>query len=202
MKNVKIFNRLDCCSERLSGANVILIDNFGKYLETYQIENATGITELNISSASSSAYGTYEYATVSEAQLECNARSDCSGVTQESSYALRKESLLNGSLVTAEFAVGPLTRKVRIGLPRAEHLHLREVQVFDYNNVNMALGKTATQSSIWGSFPASLAVDGNLDNYFHTERNIGKYLISPANFPTIMYRCTELSTNSSPLFLL
>jgi hypothetical protein len=122
VKNVKIFNRLDCCRERLSGANVILIDNSGNYREEYQIGDATGITDLNI-------------------------------------------------------PFGPLTRKVRIDLGRAENLHMREVQVFDYNNVNRALNKPATQSSEFSlpsEYPASNVVDGNLNTISHTSNNIGK----------------------------
>ncbi len=59
MKNVTIFNRVGHESRRLSWAKVILIDNAGKYLETYQIGDATklpaeivipfGLSETSIS---------------------------------------------------------------------------------------------------------------------------------------------------------
>jgi hypothetical protein len=51
---------------------------------------------------------------------------------------------------------------------------LREVQVFDYNNVNKALGKFTTQSSDDGGNEASNAVDDNLSNWSHTQRELGK----------------------------
>jgi hypothetical protein len=70
----------------------------------------------------------------------------------------------------------PLTRKVRVDLGRKELLVMREVQVFDYNNINRASGKPATQSTLYnGGNPASNAVDGNFDSVSHTDNNIGKY---------------------------
>jgi hypothetical protein len=44
-----------------------------------------------------------------------------------------------------------LSRKVRVQLEGTNHLHMREVQVFDQSGDNVALGKTATQSSTAGS---------------------------------------------------
>ncbi len=52
VKNVKIFNRNDCCSGRLTGAKVSLIDNAGKYLDTFQIGDARDIIEFDINFAS------------------------------------------------------------------------------------------------------------------------------------------------------
>ncbi len=49
VKNVKIFNRGGDESRRLSWAKVSIIDNSGKYLETYQIGDARGITLFDIS---------------------------------------------------------------------------------------------------------------------------------------------------------
>jgi hypothetical protein len=78
----------------------------------------------------------------------------------------------------------PLARKVRVDLERKELLVMKEVQVFDYNNVNRALGKTARQSTLYnGGSPASNAVDGNLDSQSHTDNNIGKYHISACKCP-------------------
>ncbi len=68
-----------------------------------------------------------------------------------------------------------VTRKVRVELDSGEPLHLGEVQVFSAaNNVNVALGKPATQSSSHPSFPASYGVDGNFSSFSHTNNN-GKY---------------------------
>ncbi len=71
-------------------------------------------------------------------------------------------------------------RRVRIEIPRTEWLNLREVQVFDLNNTNVALNKIATQSSEHNPQveAASEAVDGNLVSFSHTGYASGKYHIS------------------------
>jgi hypothetical protein len=132
VKNVKIFNRGGDESRRLSWAKVSIIDNAGKYLETYQIYDASGITLFDIP------FGLNEGATAVVAWK------------------------------------GP-SRKIRVDLGKKEYLHMREVQVLDYNNVNRALGKTATHSPVYPNLPASNAVDGNLDTISHTDNTIGKY---------------------------
>ena len=45
----------------------------------------------------------------------------------------------------------------------------------NYDGVDLALGKTATQSSDPWGYPASNAVDGNLNNFSHTYYNDGSY---------------------------
>ena len=71
-----------------------------------------------------------------------------------------------------------LVNKIRVELEGLNHLHLREVQVFDWNNVNRALNKTATQSSTaidcGTENPASNAVNGNLMDMSHTLFESGK----------------------------
>jgi hypothetical protein len=67
-------------------------------------------------------------------------------------------------------------RKVRVQLEGNDHLHMREVQVFDKNGLNVALNKVATQSST-STNPAgsaSYAVNGNLEDFSHTNNDIGK----------------------------
>jgi hypothetical protein len=61
-----------------------------------------------------------------------------------------------------------------VDLTTANYLHLREVEVFDYfTGVNVALGKWARMSTSWGaSYPASNAVDGDKNNFFHTEHGL------------------------------
>ncbi len=54
------------------------------------------------------------------------------------------------------------------------YLHLREVEVFNQNGVNVALNKTAIQSSAYDGNPASKAVNGNLGDLFHTGFDCGK----------------------------
>jgi hypothetical protein len=65
-------------------------------------------------------------------------------------------------------------RKVRVQLEGTDFLHMREVQVFDKNGLNVALNKVATQSSTFASWSASYAVNGNLNDLSHTELNQGK----------------------------
>ena len=63
-----------------------------------------------------------------------------------------------------------LTRKVRVNLGKQEYLVMKNVQVFDYNGVNRASGKTAIQSSTFSSETASKAVDTDLNSYSHTNK--------------------------------
>ncbi len=87
-----------------------------------------------------------------------------------------------------------LTRKVRIDLGKKELLVMKEVQVWDYSNVNRARGTgiTATQSTNYkggSGTPASNAVDGKLDTISHTDDNISEYHISACNFPKYHVSC-------------
>ena len=68
-----------------------------------------------------------------------------------------------------------LTRKVRVELRGALWLRMSEVQVFNYANVNVAKGKTATQSNDRGN-TASNAVDDNLNTQSHTTGDPRKYI--------------------------
>ena len=72
-----------------------------------------------------------------------------------------------------------LVRKVRVELEGQNHLHMREVQVFDQNNINRALNKRATQSSTsvdCGADNLALnAVNGDLTDMSHTLFESGKY---------------------------
>ena len=68
--------------------------------------------------------------------------------------------------------------KVRVQLQGTDPLSLAEVQVFDYSNENRALNKPATQSSSHVHYPASLAVNGNLDDFSHTLNQTRKYNFS------------------------
>ena len=75
-------------------------------------------------------------------------------------------------------------RKVHIQVGKSyttnNYIYLREVEVFNNEGVNVALGKTASQSSTLmdnGIFKiASLAVDGNRNTFSHTN-NDSKYHI-------------------------
>ena len=89
-------------------------------------------------------------------------------------------------------------RKVRIQV--GHYIYLREVKVLNYEDKNVALGKTADQSSTLEdgkSNIASLAVDDKFDTFSHTDKsnsNDSKYHIQPAIFPSIMHHCNSLIT--------
>jgi hypothetical protein len=83
-----------------------------------------------------------------------------------------------------------MTRKVRVYLDRKEHLHMREVQVFDYSGVNRAQGTASQSSTRYGTQHASYAVDGNVDTFSETGDNAGEYRISACKFSQMI--CTIL----------
>ena len=70
-------------------------------------------------------------------------------------------------------------RKVKIQLEGTNYLHMREVQVLDYRDVNVAQNRPATQSSnMTGPDAAAVAgraVDGNLTTISHTNNQTGKW---------------------------
>jgi hypothetical protein len=74
--------------------------------------------------------------------------------------------------------------KVRVQLEGQNYLHMSEVEVWDKNDINVALNKPATQSSTYVGgngliYPASKAVDGVVQVSFtdlsHTGNDRGKY---------------------------
>jgi hypothetical protein len=94
-----------------------------------------------------------------------------------------------GSIETKTFGECPsselltFARKVRVQLKGQNFLHMREVEVWDQNGTNVALNKTATQSSTWVqngvTYPPSNAVDGVVNIAFtdlsHTSFDQGEY---------------------------
>ena len=86
-----------------------------------------------------------------------------------------------------------LTRKVRVQLDRVEYLLLREVQVLDYNGINVARasGTTATQSTTVHNNVASFGASKALDDQFgdtngemsHTDKSGSEFHISACKFP-------------------
>jgi hypothetical protein len=77
-----------------------------------------------------------------------------------------------------------LTRTVRVQVDREEYIYLREVHVLDYDNANVAKGKTAKQSSTLDGKIASNAVDGDFSTFSITDaKKQSKYHISACNFP-------------------
>ena len=64
--------------------------------------------------------------------------------------------------------------KLRVQLEGTDNIALKEVQVFNRNGVNVALNKTATQSSTETGSPASKAVNGDLTDSSVTNWEEGK----------------------------
>ena len=63
----------------------------------------------------------------------------------------------------------PEARKVKIASTTGEQIQMLELQILSSENVNIALNKTASQSSTLGTNSASLAVDGDLTTFSHTD---------------------------------
>ena len=154
------------------------------------------------------ASGTYVYNSETGAKDACKARTDCNGVTRQLSgfkYTLRTGLDLNDSgsgevswqktiAKSVLDLVGILgnIRKVRVQLEGSNYVHMREIQVFDKNGVNVALNKNATQSgtTVWGDGgPASKAVNGDVTDFgsfsFH---QAGKYFNYQLQQPMYIYR--------------
>ena len=87
------------------------------------------------------------------------------------------------SMIPSKVPTSRKTRIVRVQLMYCNFLHLREVEVFDQDDVNVALNKVATQSSLFYNLPkfdASYAVDGDKSisdahSMSHTNHECGKY---------------------------
>ena len=152
------------------------------------------------------ASGTYVYTSETGAKDACSARTDCKGVTQESVYTLRtgldlmasgttevswQKSTIENSVLDLVGILGNI-RKVRVQLEGSNYVHMREIQVFDKNGVNVALNMAATQSgtTVWGDGgPASKAVNGDVTDFgsfsFH---QAGKYFNYQLQQPMYIYR--------------
>ena len=85
-------------------------------------------------------------------------------------------------------------RKVRVQLEGTNYLHMREIQVFDKNGLNVALNKVATQSGTSEypagvSHPASEAVNGIVTDFGSLSGyQAGKYFIYQLQQPMYIYR--------------
>jgi hypothetical protein len=69
-------------------------------------------------------------------------------------------------------------QKIKIQLTKYEVLSLAEVQVYDNMDANVALGKSSRHSPATyenDRFPASVAVNGNIDDYTHTSVSSSKH---------------------------
>ena len=77
---------------------------------------------------------------------------------------------------------GSIIRKVRVQLTNSNILHMREVEVYNTDDVNVALNKAALQSSTMlidtYSWPASKGVDGYLHNLIQTISEQGEFTLS------------------------
>jgi hypothetical protein len=84
--------------------------------------------------------------------------------------------------------------KLRVQLEGTNYLHMREVQVFDKNGLNVALNKVATQSGTSEypagvSHPASDAVNGDVTGFgSFSGYQAGKYFNYQLQQPMYIYR--------------
>jgi hypothetical protein len=129
VEKVTIYNRPDCCMDRLSNSLVSLMDDQRATLKSYRIGDASGKAVFNLG----------------------------------------------------------VVRYVRVQLDGKQYLHMSEVQVFNQNGVNVALGKTATQSSTYSIDHASKAVNGILTDTTHTQLDQGEYHELQLHTPCIVY---------------
>ena len=164
---VTIHNRKGCCTERLTNSVVALVNYQGITLKSYRIELSTDIPMFDVSFASNNESGI----------LITNAPTNAPTDIPTASPTLAPTQPPTGVPTTNNPTFDPtLVHRVRIQLEGINCLHLREVQVFDYNDVNVALNKVASQSSTHPNYlPASAGVDGNLIGIFHTYEQHGTY---------------------------
>ena len=76
---------------------------------------------------------------------------------------------------------GSIIRKVRVQLTNKNILHMREVEVYNTDGVNVALEKAALQSSTLQNSPAwkpESGNDGNLDSLMQTNSEQGEFTLS------------------------
>ena len=170
MSRVTIFNRNDgdpahaaLVSSRLSNSVVSLLNYHGTALKTYRIGDATDVPSFDISFVSQSG--------ILITNAPTNAPTDTPTATPTFVPTQPPSEFPTTNYPTFD---PTLVHKVRIQLEGRNYLHLREVQVFDYNDVNVALNKVASQSSTYpGYLPASAAVDGNMTDFSHTYEEQG-----------------------------
>ncbi len=110
---------------------------------------------------------------------------DNQGMTQ---YSYRIGRVADNSVI--EFP----SVKLRVQLEGKEFMHMREVQVFDKNGLNVALNKPATQSGTSEyppgvSHPASDAVNGDVTDFgSFSGYQAGKYFNYQLQQPMYIYR--------------
>ena len=151
-------------TESPSGSNIVLGTNSALGWNQQWTTKSTSAVLLPQSDSQSQEWkavfvqGNYDYALLPGFSDALTMLSACSGV--------------NNNGVT----------KVKIKLEGTNYLHLREVEVYDDKNVNVALNKTATQSSnMTGPDAAAVAgraVDGSLTTISHTNSGPGKCHLS------------------------
>ncbi|EJK48510.1 hypothetical protein THAOC_32683, partial [Thalassiosira oceanica] len=92
------------------------------------------------------------------------------------SVDIKGDFAIAGAFV-ADIASYVAVRKIKVKLNNGESvLNLGEIQAFDVNGVNVALGKPVTQSSTYGNFVASNVVDGDPNTISHTKLQHGAWL--------------------------
>ena len=159
---VTIHNVKCCYTERLTNSVVALLNYQGTTLKSYRIESSTDIPMFDISFTSNFESGI----------LITNAPTNAPTAIPTASPTLVPTQTPTAVPTTNNPTFDPnLVHKVRVQQDFPNGLIIAEVQVFDHNNVNVALNKPASQSSTFGYHLALSAVNGNFNDFSHTTSN-------------------------------
>ena len=188
---VIVYNRIDCCSERLSGAKLSLFAADRTVVEEFNLGDTAGQLKFDTSILSSIQYQYFGsgicsdfhnnwYTTVVSPTFAQVRDSDCLDWCSLNPHkdlvgaeVARSNAGLVRSTIRGSIRGEVLTLRIEHD-QRAEHMTLSEVEVYDASNVNQALRKAVAQSST-GAYPANLGNDGDKNTFFSTEKEQGMY---------------------------
>ena len=159
---VIIYNRQDCCQDRLSWSTISLIDGNDMIVGTYILGDTSNSLKVEID-VSAFAFPVNSYAVPSVSPTPAPTTPFPTATPSESPSISLSPTL---PTVLARYV------KIQHDSSTAKIMSLGEVEV--YNGSNQALDKIATQSSTGGSSWASEALDGNIMSYSETTREAGK----------------------------
>ncbi|KAL3796388.1 hypothetical protein HJC23_004185 [Cyclotella cryptica] len=211
---IHVVNR-DCqsadCLARLSYATLSLVDESGKVVARRNFGDTSGQEELDFDFSVSDVVASDPSNPPPFVALESPIASPMGPApTYLPTYlpSVTAKPTIGQLSVDNDISISNIAQKVRIQLPDsagAGQLGIREVQVYDDNSVNVAVGKSATQSSDWSStMMAPNAIDGNLDTFSNTaneasawwEVDLGEMITITAI--TILNRWCQSDSNTDP----
>jgi hypothetical protein len=167
VSSIVIYNRISCCSDRLSHASVSLFDANGKSVgQIFDIGDTTNKQVITLDSddlddtpsARPSAPPSFSFSP------------SVSG--RPSTHPTITSAPSISALPTVRLCF-PNVQMVKLQLfDTTVYIHLFELQIMDKNGVNIAVGKAASQSSTYYengvAMTASRAVDSDLSTFSHT----------------------------------